>query len=77
LHNSQLKLDVLSFIKKIKWHPKLEQNLCFMVTTIGAEYLYIAYWIITVLIAAVKLDKLASGNSVMWTFSLGCAVAGC
>ena len=50
-----------------------------MVTTIGAECLYIAYWIITVLIAiaAVKLDKLASGNSVMWTFSLGCAVAGC
>jgi hypothetical protein len=37
---------------------------------LGAEYPCIAYWIIAVLIAAVKLGKPASVNTIMWTLNL-------
>jgi hypothetical protein len=57
-------LDVLSFVKKY-----------FMVTTIEATYPCLAYWVITVLIVALKLGKPATVNTDMWTISLGRAVA--
>lgn len=46
-----------------------------MVTTVGATYPCLAYWVITVLIVALKLGKPATVNTDMWTISLGRAVA--
>jgi hypothetical protein len=60
-------LDVLSFVRK---NGIQNFNKIFVSYGLGAEYPYIAYWIIAVLIAAVKLGKPASVNTIMWTLSL-------
>jgi hypothetical protein len=46
-----------------------------MVTTVGATYPCLAYWVITVLIVSLKLGKPATVNTDTWTISFGRAVA--